>query len=258
MNNSAFEKQMENLRKRTNVFMCSSESKYQSNQTRTAGLLFSGRTILDKDLALMRMNNKKNKLCKPIYCGFCILELSKHLMYDFYYNYLKSKYGSKFRLLMTDADSLCIEVRCKDFYSDIKHDSDKYDTSDYKYDNPYRIELKNKKVPGLFKDEMSDKPISDFVGLRSKLYSFRTVDDDEKKICKGIKKSVVKNRLTFDDFKECVFSSEIKMVECNTLRSYHPEMYSISVNKVALSAFDDKRYLVDKLETLPYGHFRTI
>jgi len=107
---------------------------------------------------------------------------------------------------------------------------------------------------------MSGKPISEFVGLRSKLYSFKGKihDEEEKKVCKGIKKSVVKNRLTFDNFKECVFSSEIKMVECNTLRSYHHEMYSISVNKVALSAFDEKRYLVDKLETLPYGHFLAI
>jgi len=124
----------------------------------------------------MRM---KIKLCKPIYGGFTVLELSKHLMYDFYYGYLKNKYGSKLRLLMTDTDSLCIEVRCKDFYKDMKEDSDKYDTSDFSPDNPYGIELKNKKVPGLFKDEMSGKPIEELVGLRSKLYSFKTYEEEK-------------------------------------------------------------------------------
>jgi len=114
-------------------------------------------------------------------------------MYDFYYGYLKNKYGSKLRLLMPDTDSLCIEVKCGDFYKDMKEDSDKYDTSDFSPYHPYGIELKKKKVPGLF---------TEFVGLRSKLYSFRTrvardsktgtVDEEEKKVCKEIKKSVDK------------------------------------------------------------------
>jgi len=77
---------------------------------------------------------------------------------------------------MTDTDSLCIEIKgdaSLDFYKDLNEDSDKYDTSDFNSDNPYGIELKNKKVLDLFKDEMSGKPITEFVGLRSKLYSFR-------------------------------------------------------------------------------------
>jgi len=186
---------MENLRKRTNVFLCPNDHQYQKQQRRMAGLLFSGRTILDEDLALVRMNNKKIKLCKPIYGGFTVLELSKHLMCDLYYGYHKNKYGSNLRLLMTDTDMLCIEVKCGDFYKDMKEDSDKYDTSDFSPGNPYGIELKNKKVPCLFKDEMSGKPITESVGLRSKLYSFRTRvprdsktgtdEEEEKKYVKG-------------------------------------------------------------------------
>jgi len=158
-------------------------------------------------------------------------------MYDFYYGYLKHKYGEGLRLLMTDTDSLCMEIKCHDFYKDMKSDLEFSDTSDFSPDNPYGIELKNKKVPGLFKDEMSGKPIAEFVGLRSKLYSFRTVDEEEKKICKGIKKSVVRNMLRFEDFKNCLFDMREVMRECNTLRSYHHEMYSISFNKVVLSSF---------------------
>jgi len=135
-------------------------------------------------------------------------------------------------------------------------DSSYYDNSDFDPNNPYGIELKNKKIPGLFKDEMSGKPISEFVGLRSKLYSFNTegpAGEEENKVCKGINKSVVKNSLKFEDFKHCLFDTKPLMRECNTLRSYHHEMYSITTNKVALSAFDDKRYLIDKLKTLLYG-----
>jgi len=93
---------------------------------------------------------------------------------------------------------------------------------------------------------MYGKLIAGFVGLRSKLYSFKTVDEEEKKTCKGIKKSVVRNKLRFNDFKNCLFDMREVMRECNTLRSYH------HVHKVALSAFDDKKYLVDKANTLPY------
>jgi len=100
---------------------------------------------------------------------------------------------------------------------------------------------------------MSGKPITEFVGLRSKLYSFRTVEG-EKKICKGIKKSVVKNKFSFEDFNNCLFDMRPVMRECNTLRSYQHEMYSVTTNKVALSAFDDKRYLVDHILTLLYGY----
>jgi len=181
------------------------------------GLLFSGRTILDEDLALVRMSNKKVKFCKPIYGGFTVLELTKHLMYNFYYGYLVNKYGEGLRLLMTDTDSLCVEIKCHDFYADMKSDREYYDTSDFNPDNPYSIELKNKKVPGLFKDDMTGKPIAEFMGLSSKLYSFRTVDEEKKKICKGIKTSVVRNKLRFEDFKNCLFDMREVMRECNTL-----------------------------------------
>jgi len=62
---------------------------------------------------------------------------------------------------MTDTDSLCVEIKCHGFYNDMKSDLEYYDTSDFNTDNPYGIELKNKKVPGLFKDEMSGKPIAE-------------------------------------------------------------------------------------------------
>jgi len=148
------------------VLLCPNQIDYQNKQRRTARSLFSGRTILDEDLALVRMSNKKVKLCKPIYGGFTVMELSKHLMYNFYYGYIENKHGEGLRLLMTDTDSLFVGIKCHDFYADMKSDLEYYDNSDFSPDNPYGIELKNKKVPGLFKDEMSGKPIAEFLGLR--------------------------------------------------------------------------------------------
>jgi len=94
--------------------LCTNEIDYQNKQRRMARLLFSGRTVLDQDQELVRMSNKKVKLCKPIYGGLTVLELSKHLMYDFHYGYLKHKYCEGLILLMTDTGSLCVEIKCHD------------------------------------------------------------------------------------------------------------------------------------------------
>ena len=97
----------------------------------------------------------------------CILDLSKTLMYDFHYNYIKQKYN-KAKLLFTDTDSLCYEIETTDVYKDFCNDKDKFDNSDYPEDSPY-FNKANKKVIGKFKDKTSGMPITEFIGLRSKL-----------------------------------------------------------------------------------------
>ena len=92
-------------------------------------------------------------------------------MYDFHYNYIKQKYGSKAKLLFTDTDSLTYEIEAKDVYSDFWNDKDKFDNSDYPGSSPY-FDNTNKKVIGKFKDEAAGMPITEFVGLRSKMYSY--------------------------------------------------------------------------------------
>ena len=102
----------------------------------------------------------------------CILDLSKTLMYDFHYNYIKQKYGDKVKLLLTDTDSFMYEIQTEDFYKDISGDvKDRFDTSDYPHNHPSGIPSGfNKKVLGMFKDEVKGKCIEEFVGLRAKLY----------------------------------------------------------------------------------------
>ena len=116
---------------------------------------------------------------KPVYLGFSILEISKTLMYEFWYNYIKRKYQSNTKLCYMDTGSFVIHIKTEDFYKDIADDVKKrYDTSNYEVDRPLPKGM-NKKVIGLMKDELGGKIITEFVALRPKTYSYLT---DELKV----------------------------------------------------------------------------
>ena len=179
-------------------------------------------------------------LNKPIYLGQAILDLSKTLMYNFHYGYVKPKYGDRARLLFTDTDSLCYRIQTEDFYKDISKDVPKwFDTSNYLKGHP--IGGANKKVLGMMKDEADGESISEFVGLRSKLYAYKMDDGKADKKCKGVKKIVVKNAITFENYKECLFNGVTHRARFNTLGSRRHEITMECITKIALSANDDKR-----------------
>ena len=142
---------------------------------------------------------KKTKLVfnEPVYLGMCILDLSKTLMYDFHYNYIKQKYGDKAKLLFTDTDSLICEIQTEDFYKDISADvKRRFDTSDYPPNHPSGIPSGlNKNVIGMFKDEAAGKIIDEFVGLRAKLYSYKMLESEERKNAKELKNRWLKRVL---------------------------------------------------------------
>ncbi|CAB4006011.1 Hypothetical predicted protein, partial [Paramuricea clavata] len=140
--------------------------------------------ILEKPGTISRIRAKTNK-------RMSILDLSKTLMYNFHYNYIKPKYGNNANLLFTDTDSLCYEIKTEDFYNDITPDVEKwFDTSNYDKNHSSGIPVgKNKKVVGMMKDECGGEQISEFVGLRSKLYAYKMDEGEEEKKCKGVKKN---------------------------------------------------------------------
>jgi hypothetical protein len=255
MNNSVFGKTMENIRNRVDVRLVTSE---KDAIKLAATPNYDHCTIFDENLVAIHMRKIILKFDKPVYLGMCILDLSKTLMYDFHYNYIKSKYGDKAKLLFTDTDSLAYEIETDDFYKDISPDIQlKFDTSDYPNDHP--LAGVNKKVLGMFKDEACGKQIAEFVGLRAKLYSYRMhCSGRSHKKCKGIKKRVVEKNITFDDYKECLFSRTEQLRKMNVIRSHCHEIYTEELNKVALSANDDKRIILDDgVHTLAYGHYKT-
>ena len=254
MNNSVFGKTMENIRNRVDIRLVTRVSQAKKL---TCKPNYQHHTIFSKNLAAVHMKKVKLYFNKPVYLGMSILDLSKTLMYDFHYNYIKPKYGENAKLLFTDTDSLAYEIQTEDFYRDISSDvKDKFDTSNYPKDHPSGILTGvNKKVIGMFKDEASGKQIAEFVGLRAKLYSYRVEESYEEKKCKGVKKAVIKKTITFNDYKDCLFDNKTAMRKMNVIRSHLHTMYSETVNKIALSPFDDKRIIQkDNIHTFAYGY----
>ena len=250
MNNSVFGKTIENIRKRQNIILIDNREKAVKLSSRPN---FDRATIFDRNLIAIHMKKTEVYFNKPVYVGQAILDLSKTLMFDFHYNYIQKKYGhNQAKLLFTDTDSLMYEITTDDFYKDISKDiKTKFDTSDYPPGHESGILTGvNKKVIGMFKDEVAGKQITHFVGLRPKLYSFKVEDSNTTKKCKGIKKNVVKKGINFEDYVECLFSGKKQMRSMKIIRSENHNIYSKEVHKVALSNEDDKREILeDRLNT---------
>ena len=154
------------------------------------------------------MGKIKVVMNKPVYLDQAILDLSKTIMYDFHYDYIKCKYRDEdLTLCYMDTDSLIYSIRTEDFYKDIADDVEaRFDTSGYIPDKPLPVGL-SKKVIGLMKDELGGDIMREFVSLRPKMYSYK-VGNSEPKKCKGIKRCIVKKMISFDDYKKCLFNGE--------------------------------------------------
>ena len=177
-------------------------------------------------------------------------------MYDFHYNYIKKKYGDKAKLLFTDTDSLTYEIEAEDVYEDFWNDRDKFDNSDYNKESPY-FNKTNKKVIGKFKDEASVLPITEFIGLRSKMYSYMKDNNKGGKTAKGIKKSVIKKDIQHNNYRDVLFNSKQMCHTMKTIRSQNHQLGSYEINKVSLSCFDDKRYIDnDGIQSHACGHHK--
>ncbi|XP_031359203.1 uncharacterized protein LOC116182803 [Photinus pyralis] len=285
MNNAVFGKTMENVRKRVNIKLLTQWKGRYGAESYIAKPEFKSCAIFNENLVAVELNKLEIYLNKPIYVGQAILDLAKTTIYSFHYDYMMDRFGDNCTVLYTDTDSLIYEIREQDPYMAIKSDCFKYyDTSDYDPNNPYGIPLVNKKVLGMMKDENNGQIMTDYVGLRSKLYTTKVLstkddliklqqkleaeeyDEDEiatiiknyglTKKAKGIKKSVVETKITFDDYVECLETYKRKTTSQNLIRTDKHQVYSITQSKIALSPEDDKRYLIpDSFNTLPWGHY---
>ena len=203
-----------------------------------------------KHLLAVEIGKTEIKMNKPVYLRQAILYLSKTLMYEFCYDYMRPKYGSKAKLCYMDTDSFVYEIEAEDFYRDIAKDVEKrFDTSGYSKDDnrPLPIGI-NKKVIGLMKDEL--------VALRAKMYAYRKIDKEvEEKRCKSTTKCVVSEGLTFDDCKTYLFDGKTIYREQMLFENEKQEIYTIIKHKVALNRDDDKRIVqADGITTLARGY----
>ena len=192
---------------------------------------------------------------KPIYLGLSILEISKTLMFEFWYDYLKPKYGNNVKLCYMDTDSFVMNVKTNDLYRDVTNDMEsRFDTSNYEVNRPLPTG-KKKKIIGLMKDELGGKIITEFVTLRPKTYSYLTYDGKEDKKAKGTKKCVIKKMINFNDYKKCLFNDEIILKSQQRFISKIHDVYTENINKIALSNGNDKRIVSsDKISSYPYGY----
>ena len=126
-------------------------------------------------------------LNRPAYIGMCIFDLSKTLMYDFHYNYIKKRYGDRAKLLFTDTDSLTYEIETENVYKNFWNDKDMFNNSDYPENSSYYCNA-NKKVSGKFNNGACGVPITEFVGLKSKMYSY--IKRDEKVMVRPLRMSL--------------------------------------------------------------------
>ncbi|VDI53119.1 Hypothetical predicted protein [Mytilus galloprovincialis] len=210
-------------------------------------------------LAPEKMKIKKEELSdyqlnllgdKPL--GQAILDYSKQLMYSFYYD-VANELWEKNELVASDTDSMILSVKTKDIYKDMEEIIDELDTSGYPKDHPLYSE-KNKKVIGKFKDELNGKIMNEIVFLKSKAYSFTLTDLSEEKKLKGIGKTTINKDIKFDDYKDCLFNNKTKMNKMCTMNSSKHKMFVNEVNKISMSPFDDKRYILDNgIDTQPFG-----
>ena len=244
---------MENLRKRRKIDLVTSKKKIKKLAAQPSFKLFQ---IFHPHLVVVE--RKETNLClnRPISVGFSVLDLSKTLMYDFHYRYVKEKYpGSLSKLLFTDTDSLTYAIETNDVFTDMLEDKDLFDFSDYPPNHPC-FSLENKKVIGKFKDEMGSRLIFEFLGLKAKMYSVKSTSGKECVKAKGVSKAAAKKKLSHDHYRHVIETQQTVMVTMNAIRSNKHQILTLCANKKALSVAYDKRYILDDgISTLAYGHY---
>ena len=168
MNNSVFGKTMENIRNHKDIKLVTTDKKRNKLVSEPN---YHTINLISEDLSMIEMKKTKVKMNKPIYLGLSVLEISKTLMYEFCYGYMKPKYDNDVQLCYMDTDSFIMNIKTNDFYEDIANDvENRFDTLNYEVNRPLPMG-KNKKVIGLMKDELGGQIITKFVTLRPKTYS---------------------------------------------------------------------------------------
>ena len=252
MNNSTFGKCMENVKRRVKMVLTSSQDRCTSIINKPT---FQSLHVFNPNFVGIQYRKPIVELNKPIYLGFSILDLSKMHMFDFHYNVVLKTFGFEaVQLLYTDTDSLVYFITHTRF-ADLLYKIRRYfDFSNLDKSNVLYTE-NNKKVLGKFKDETGGKTIKEFIGLRPKMYSILLSSGKNIKRVKGIKRHSV-DKLLHSEFKKILYSSLPSYVISNSIRSYNHDVFTMGERKLALSPFEDKRWLhLDGIHSLAYGHF---
>lgn len=259
MNNALFGKFLENERSFRDIKLVSNWDGRNGAKSLIGRPTFKKVTIFSEDLVAIEMLRTNNILKKPFIIGISILEISKLKMYRFHYDFMLKNFSSDLcRVVYGDTDSLVYNIICNDIYKDfIKKNSSEFDTSDYSINNPYNIDQLNKKVIGLMSDENCGEIATEFIGLRSKMYTIKLDKGKVSKRAKGVKKCIISNKITFEDYKKCIFQNCTYINNQSTINSHLHKVYTISTKKKMLDGRDDKRIILNNgINTVAIGHYK--
>ena len=249
-NNAIYGKTIQDIMKQTDVKI---GYDYEYAIKYFSKLTFTGTASYNNGLYQIHMEKEEITFNKPTYIGSTILDLSKLLMLDMHYNKFK-KIWNNIELLYTDTDSLVYYIQADDVYQDMYINKDLFDLSDVKIEK-FKDDT-NKKVIGLPKDESNMIPITEWVALKSKLYSYLLEGDDTKHIkAKGITKGSVKKDLSHENFVNTLETNEeLSLLQCR-IQMFKRHVYTLEQEKVALSNYDDKMFRVNNDIAYSYGHY---
>ena len=235
---------MEKLRKRINIRLVNKEKdclKYTSRPTHITHKIF------DKNHAAIHEIKSVLTLNKPIYVGFTVLELSKRLMYDFYYNFIEKHFDTE--LLFTDTDSLAYEIKSEDVYEEFFKHKHLFDYSNFLKDLKC-YDSQNEMAVGKMKDMYKGIPINKFVGLKSKMHYMLSDDGKESNAEKGINTAT-----KVYEIKDTLFNKKVIRHKMKRIQNKKHKIGTYEINKTSLSCFDDKRFVLDDgIHTLAYFH----
>ena len=253
LNNAAFGKFLENVRKRLGLELIK-KGDIKKIVKQQSKLTFNGIQKSYENYDSYTFNKNEVVMDKAIYVGFAILELSKLHMYETYYDTLQPYFGQEnLQLHYVDTDGMILSMKTKDIIKDLKNLENIFGFSNLD-ENHELFSNKNKKVIGKFKIETPKNVIIDeFVCLRSKAYSFKCKNNDENKNkIKGVSKSQSKH-IKFEEYYNCFIGKEYQR-ECNNyiIRSINHEMVLQEVKKSTLSLFDDKRCYINNIKSIPW------
>lgn len=288
LNNSLFGKTMEQVRKRRNIQFFMKDNLLRAVRQASTPYVKGWRVLAKDELLMMEMAKHEVVMDRPMIIGFCILEHSKRRMFDFFYNEFKPYFSDEeVTVLYTDTDSLVIEIRAKPGHTvnetlvKMQKEINCFDCSEFvNKDHPLITNFtaeeikKNAKVPGKFKDELGGRDGDEFIALRAKMYYIRMFDpNDDKHRAKGIPEKAVivddekdkekdtkekKGRaLGYDDYIKALEGGGVDRVTFQTFtRTKDYIIHSKTVEKIGLTAADDKSHYFDSMRSLRYGHKR--
>jgi hypothetical protein len=250
MNNSVFGKTMEDVRKYSN-FKLVRTAQYQKYSKRAD---FKRSIKFGEHLSGIIRRQTEARLNKPMYVGQAVLDLSKLLMNQLHYDVMKTQFGERAKLLMTDTDSLVYGIESEDLTAELSNIKEHFDFSNYPKDHVL-YDASRKAQVGLLKDEEAGQTVEEFVGLRAKCYAYN-VGTKSKTIAKGVARSVVKSELNVGIYRHVLLTNESDYRQVRSLTSKEHKIYAQVTTKKALSAYDDKRFILDDgVSSRAHGHY---